>query len=131
MLIYSILGGQAVPGVYVLFNMANPQFQPVEPEMIANFPHLQESAVDETARRFTDVGVNTVNMTVDKLVVTGWNFVFLLENYAVPKYAMHLKSLRARRFGRVVHHQMLDEVNKLSLTNKSERTGYTLTLESR
>ena len=67
----------------------------------------------------------------DKRVVKGLNLVFLLENCAIPKYGMHLKSLRYRRFGRVIHRQMLEGFSKLSMTNKSERAGYTLSLESR
>ena len=111
-----------------MLNMSNVQFQPRLPDVIGNFP--QECSNAETATCFTDVGIMLLT-SADERVVKGWNLLFLLENCAIPKYGMHLKSLRSRRFGRVIHRQMLEGVNKLSMTNKSERAGCTLSLESR
>lgn len=107
--------------------MARPQFQPVLPDMVASFPrHLPDN---EIACNLGDVGVNTISTTEN--AVTGWSFVFPLENYKDPKFARHLKTLpSARLFGRVLHLKMLDAISQLCCTSRSDRAGYSVTLES-
>ena len=109
-----------------MFPMARPQFKPVLPDMVAKFSrHVLDN---EIACNF--VGVNTISTSDNAL--TGWSFLFPLENYKDPKYAMHLKTLpSARLFGRVLNLKMLDSISQLCVTSKSSRAGYSVILESR
>ncbi|XP_046447948.1 uncharacterized protein LOC124196775 [Daphnia pulex] len=117
---------KVVPRVYVLFPITNQQFQPEIPNAIDT---NKMSTYDLKADLIDEVGITLVKTSSGK--VTGWSFVFPLEEFRNPKNEIHVKKLLANDlFGRVISHNMLESVTKLSLTNKLERTNYTVTIES-
>ncbi len=116
-----------MPRVYVLFPITNQQFQPEIPNVIDT---NTSSTYVFKADVIDEIGITLVKTSSGK--VTGWSFVFPLEEFRNPKNEIHVKKLLANDlFGRVISHQMLESVTKLSLTTiKSERTNYTVTIES-
>ena len=123
-IIYLII--QAKAGVYVKFSMSNAQFQPSVPK--------GENLVDDAkvfAHQLNEIGI--LGVKICNFKVTGWSFIFPLENFQYRKYYRgHLGNASVcPLFGRVVScsHQRLEYVRKLSSWG-TERSGYTITLES-
>ena len=83
----------------------------------------------ETLLLANQVRIALVKTSSDK--VTGWTFILPLEDFQHPKFAVPVKPfMGSQLFGRVASHHMMETVTQLSLTKKTERTGYTITLES-
>lgn len=112
--------------------MAHSKFKPAVPAMLpavrsftSSHPYMKACHVDE-------VGVNQVTTSACGTMVSGWSFIFPLQNFTVPKYAMHVKNLPpAELFGHIVHHDMLEPISKLGSISTALRIGYTITLESK
>lgn len=65
-------------------------------------------------------------------ILSSWRFLFPLEGFKDPKQKKPVSSLPATTlFGRVVSPEMLKLISLLSSINKTDRTSYTLTLESK
>ncbi len=110
------------------FSISNAEFQP---SLVPEVENLVDAQIysRERANQMDEVGLGFFKMSSDK--VTGWSFIFPLENFQNRKYVAHVKNVSAcALFGRVISHQMLEYVTKLSSTKESERSGYTITLES-
>jgi hypothetical protein len=90
------------------------------------------------AQQLNEIGILSGNISSDK--VTGWSFIFPLENFRNKKFTEQVKKVsKCPLFGRVVScsHQtkspadhQLECVTKLSSTKETERSGYKITLES-
>lgn len=109
------------------FPMSNAQFQPSVPSMKC-FDATQKSNIGHVllANQMRIALVKTLSERV-----TGWSFIFPLEDFQNPKNEIFIKQFTASQlFGRVISHQMMEFVAKLSLASKIERTGCTITLES-
>ena len=112
--------------MFVLFHVTNQQFQlemsnPIGTDGKPNCKLIADK-VDE-------VGITLMKTSSGK--ITNWSFVFPLGEFSNPKNEVHVKKVMANEyFGRVINHRMLESVSKLSLTNKSERANYIITLES-
>ncbi len=127
--------------MFVVFAMAHAQFQPIIaslPAMVdGNGPHHTSSNQGNVgaarADEVDEVGVLQIkNSPGKKPVVIGWNFIFPLEGFRNPKFELSVKTKLANTlFGRVVHHQMLGTVGRLSTIPNAERKNLTLTLEAR
>jgi hypothetical protein len=110
--------------------MANAEFQPVVPKM-ENFDAVTRKPknVKTFADQLDEVGVTFFKSLFDQVI--GWSFIFPLEDFRSPKYEEHVKKVSANDlFGRVTNRFMMETVIKLSSANKSERAGYTITVES-
>ncbi|XP_046640733.1 uncharacterized protein LOC124326122 isoform X4 [Daphnia pulicaria] len=121
---------KVISGVYVEFPMANAEFQPVVPKM-ENFDAVTRKPknVKTFADQLDEVGVTFFKSLFDQVI--GWSFIFPLEDFRSPKYEEHVKKVSANDlFGRVTNRFMMETVIKLSSANKSERAGYTITVES-
>lgn len=110
--------------------MANAEFQPMVPEM-ESFDAVTRKPknVKTLADQLEEVGVTLVKSLSDQVI--GWSLIFPLEDFRSPKYKEHVKKVSAYElFGRVTDRYMMKPVIKLSSANKSERAGYTITVES-
>jgi hypothetical protein len=110
--------------------MANAEFQPVVPKM-ESFDAVPRKPknVKTFSDQLDEVGVTLVKSLSDQVI--GWSLIFPLEDYRSPKYEAHVKKVSANElFGRVTDRYMMKPVIKLSSANKSERAGYTITVES-
>lgn len=110
--------------------MVNAEFQPVVPKMesLEAVPRKPKN-VKTLADQLDEVGVNFIKSLTDQVI--GWSLVFPLEDFRSPKYEAHVKKVSANDlFGRVTNRFMMELVIKLSSANKSERAGYTITVES-
>ena len=122
-------------GVYVKFPMRNAQFQPSLDPQEKNFVDATQQKSNNGrvvfANQMAEVGLLFENEQVSSDSVTGWSFIFPLENFQNQKYAAHVKEVsECVLFGRVISRQMMEIVTKLSSTKGTERSGFTITLES-
>ena len=106
--------------------MRNAQFHP-------SVPKGKNLVIDATVltKQLDEIGI--VGGKITSNPVTRWSFIFPLENFQNQKYAAHVRNVwMCPLFGRVVScsHQMLEYVTKLSSTKGTERSGFTITLES-
>ena len=113
-------------GVYVKFSMCNAQFNP-------SVPKGKNLVIDATvfAKQLDEIGI--VGGKITSNPVTRWTFIFPLRNFQIQKNTERVKNVwMCPLFGRVVScsHQMLECVTKLSSTKGTERSGFTITLES-
>ncbi|EFX82240.1 hypothetical protein DAPPUDRAFT_241481 [Daphnia pulex] len=121
---------KVISGVYVEFPMANAEFQPVVPKM-ESFDAVTRKPrnVKTFADQLDEVGVTFFKSLFDQVI--GWSFIFPLEDFRSPKNEANVKKVSANElFGRVTDRFMMEPVIKLSSANKSERAGYTITVES-
>ena len=143
-------------GVFVSFEMEHPHFNPVVPSVTGRNQRRAKSAGDvgfievvpSNTYGWSDIGLGkNTSRLMDQLSdmflgefgigtasnkVTTWSFVFPLKGFQLPKYCEHVKTEEDNMlFGRVIHEHMLESMVKLSGTNNSARTGYTMTIESR
>ena len=82
----------------------------------------------ETLLLANQVRIALVKTSSDK--VTGWTFILPLEDFQHPQFAVPVKQfMGSQLFGRVDSHHMM-ETQLINLTKKTDRTGYTITLES-
>ena len=98
-----------------------------------SLPNKRKNLVDAKvfAQQLNEIGIVGGNISSDK--VTGWSFIFPLENFQNKKFTEQVKKVSmCPVVGRVVScsHQKLECVTKLSLTKETERSGYKITLES-
>ncbi|EFX82237.1 hypothetical protein DAPPUDRAFT_302642 [Daphnia pulex] len=116
---------KAMAGVFVLFPMLHPEFQPVVPSMTEHMDSWTAAAKD-----VDEVGITMVKASGNK--ITDWSLVFILEDD--EDFQMHENLPQTvtdnEVFGRVIHHHMLEPLVRLSLTSKSDRANYVMTLES-
>ena len=111
--------------MFVLFPSNNQQFQP---EISCPIGTDAKPTYDLVADQVNEVGITLVKTSSGK--INGWSFIFPLEEFRNPKNKVHVKKVSANEFfGHVIGQQMLEIISKLSLTSKSERTGYTITIE--
>ncbi len=119
-------------GVYVAFPMCSAKFQPAVPSMARLDPAKtlqQETSSSHVLLLANQVRIALVKTSSDK--VTGWTFIFPLEEFQNPKFDVHVKQfMGSQLFGRIASHRMMEAVTQLSLTKKTDRTGYMITLES-
>jgi hypothetical protein len=106
--------------------MSNAQFHP-------SVPKGKNLVIDATvlAHQLDEIGI--VGGKISSNPVTRWSFIFPLRNFQIQKNAAHVRNISVcPLFGRVVScsHQMLECVTKLSSTKGTERSGFTITLES-
>jgi hypothetical protein len=116
---------QAMAGVFVLFPMLNLEFQPVVPSMTEHMDSWTAAAKD-----VDEVGITMVKASGNK--ITDWSLVFILEDDEAFQMHENLPQTVTDNevFGRVIHHHMLEPLVRLSLTSKSDRENYVMTLES-
>jgi hypothetical protein len=116
-----------VEGVYVKFPMCNAQFHP-------SVPQGKNLVIDAKvlAHQLDEIGI--LGGKISSNPFTRWSFIFPLRNFQNQKdYMKHLGNVSVcPLFGRVVScsHQMVECVTKLSSTKGTERSGFTITLES-
>lgn len=112
-------------GVFVLFPMINPEFVPAVPSMTEQMDSWMQPAND-----MDEVGITLIKSLGDK--ITHWSFVFILEDK--EDFQSHENLPKAvtdnELFGHVIHHHMLEPLIRLSLSSKSDRSDYLMTLES-
>ena len=84
----------------------------------------------ETLLLANQVRIALVKTSSDK--VTGWTFILPLEDFQHPQFAVPVKQfMGSQLFGRVDSQHMMETATQLiNLTKKTDRTGYTITLES-
>jgi hypothetical protein len=116
---------QAMAGVFVLFPMLDPEFRPVVPSMTEHMDSWTAAAKD-----VDEVGITMVKASGNK--ITDWSLVFILEDDEAFQMHENLPQTVTDNevFGRVIHHHMLEPLVRLSLTSKSDRENYVMTLES-
>jgi hypothetical protein len=111
--------------------MENEQFQPVTTD-INNFSFLN-------ANHYGYVGITSINVSPNynqggrNNQVTGWSFVFILEDNEtfVERENLPENVTHSELFGTVINHQMLKPMIQLSRVSRAERPSYTFTLESK
>ena len=120
-----------MPNVYALVPMANPQFKPNVTGMLA----ANQNVVFARAGQEDEVGLMKIKNSSGKktpVAVIGWSFIFPLKDFGKPAHKKHVKQAIANElFGRVVNHQMMEPVTKLSAVPNAERKNLKITLESR
>ena len=112
-------------GVFILFAMKNPQFVPAVPSVTE-----QMDSWTSAAKEIDEVGITMIKSLGVK--ITDWSFVFILEEKEDFQSHENLpKSLTENElFGHVIHHYMLEPLLRLSLSSKSGRRNYLMTLEA-
>ncbi len=122
-------------GVYVKFPMSNAQFQPSLDPQEKNFVDATQQKSNNGrvvfANQMEEVGLLFENEQVSSHSFTGWSFIFPLENFQNQKNVAHVRDVsECVLFGRVISRPKMRTVTKLSSTKESQRSGYTITLES-
>jgi hypothetical protein len=115
--------------------MSNAQFQPSLDPQEKNFVDATQQKSNNGrvvfANQMEEVGLLFENEQVSSPSFTGWSFIFPLENFQNQKNVAHVRDVsECVLFGRVISRPKMRTVTKLSSTKESQRSGYTITLES-
>jgi hypothetical protein len=100
-----------------------------QPQFQSAVPNIPQSNGIQKASKLGDVGI--IFNKINKNTVSEWSFILPLKDFLKPNQAVHVKSESNNQlFGRVVNLQMMESVIQLSKSKKTDRSCYTLTLES-
>ena len=124
-----MIGLQAVPRVFVLFQMTHPQFQPSS--TVASMLTTNLNKTITKADELDEVGVLSIKYSSGENPAFSWSFIFPLEGFGKPTYRTQIqKAVANQLFGRVLHRQMMEPMTKLSTVPIAERKNVKVTLES-
>ena len=111
-------------GIFVSFPMNNPQFVPGVPSAFEQMG----SGITSAAMNIDEVGITVVKSLIDD-TITGWSFVFVLEDF--QRHENLLGSVMNNQFfGRVICHHAMASLIKMSLFGKSDSSNFLATIES-
>jgi hypothetical protein len=97
-----------------------------QPQFQSAVPNIPQSNSIQKASKLGDVGI-----IFNKNTVSEWSFILPLKDFLKSNQAVHVKSeTNNQLFGRVVNLQVMESVIQLSKSKKTDRSCYTLTLES-